>query len=54
MRAWYSHPSLGARGASAVEYALLASLVAAVIIGIVVVFGDNVSSLFTEVQDSRW
>lgn len=38
------------RGASSVEYALLASLIAAVIVTIVAVFGAHVSTLF----DINW
>lgn len=40
----------GERGASAVEYALLVSLIAAVIFGVVVAFGGDVVSLFASVD----
>lgn len=41
-----------ARGATAVEYALLISLMAAVIFGMVVLFGNGVVGLFTDTHDS--
>lgn len=40
----------GERGATAVEYALLVSLIAAVIFGVVVAFGGDVVSLFSTVN----
>jgi len=36
-------------GATAIEYALIASLIAVVIIGAVQIVGTNVSTVFTEV-----
>lgn len=41
-----------ARGATAVEYALLVSLMAAVIFGIVAVFGGGVLGLFDDTNTS--
>lgn len=35
------------RGATAVEYGLLVALIAAVIIGVVVVFGQKISGIFS-------
>ncbi len=45
-------PARGERGASAVEYALLASLIAVVIIAAVVIFGGAVRSLFETADDA--
>jgi pilus assembly protein Flp/PilA len=39
-------------GATAVEYGLMVALIAIVIIAAVIVLGDNLSSLFSEVADS--
>lgn len=38
------------RGATAVEYGLMVALIAAVIIGVVTVLGQNVSGTFTNVS----
>lgn len=35
------------RGATAVEYGLLVALIAAVIVGAVVLFGDKINAIFT-------
>ncbi|WP_189046470.1 Flp family type IVb pilin [Aliidongia dinghuensis] len=40
------------RGVSAVEYALLAALIALAIIGAVTTFGTNLSGIFTKVGGS--
>ncbi|WP_418059469.1 Flp family type IVb pilin [Pimelobacter simplex] len=40
------------RGASAVEYALLIALIAAVIFGAVALFGGGVADLFTSTNNS--
>ena len=40
------------RGATAVEYALLAALIAAMIVGAVYAFGGGVSGLFEQANDS--
>jgi len=40
------------RGATAVEYGLLVALIAAVIVGIVVVVGQQVSNAFSTVSSS--
>lgn len=40
------------RGATAVEYGLLVALIAAVIIGIVIALGDNISDAFNDVNES--
>jgi pilus assembly protein Flp/PilA len=40
------------RGVSAVEYALVAALIAAVIIGVVTTLGKNVSTVFNTVGTS--
>ena len=40
------------RGATAVEYGLLVALIAAVIIGVVVLLGDNLNEAFTDVNNS--
>ena len=45
-RAWYSDRFESERGASAVEYALLVGLIAAVIAGAVLALGGNVSNIF--------
>lgn len=42
------------RGATAVEYALLAALIAGVIIGIVTVLGGNVFGLYDVANDTHW
>lgn len=42
------------RGASAVEYALLAALIAGVIVAVVVTFGQDVLSLFGIAGDPHW
>lgn len=39
-------------GAAAIEYALLAALVALVIIGAVALFGDQLADLYTWIVDS--
>jgi pilus assembly protein Flp/PilA len=39
-------------GATAVEYALLVSLIALVIIGAVIILGNNLSGVFTKVGNS--
>lgn len=39
------------RGATAVEYALMVGLIAAVIVGAVTLLGDNISGLFGETAD---
>jgi pilus assembly protein Flp/PilA len=38
------------RGASAVEYGLLVAGIAALIVGVVFVFGDFIQGIFTETQ----
>jgi pilus assembly protein Flp/PilA len=40
------------RGATAVEYGLLVALIAAVIVGVVVTLGDNISDAFGKVNSS--
>ncbi|AIY17154.1 Flp family type IVb pilin [Pimelobacter simplex] len=40
------------RGATAVEYGLLVALIAAVIIGAVVILGGKLNNAFTEVNNS--
>ncbi|MCX6401150.1 MAG: Flp family type IVb pilin [Propionibacteriales bacterium] len=40
------------RGATAVEYGLLVALIAAVIVGVVAILGDNLKSAFSDVNDS--
>ena len=40
------------RGATAVEYGLLVALIAAVIVGVVLVLGDTLSGIFTDVNNS--
>ncbi len=40
------------RGATAVEYALIASLIAAVIAGVVTVLGEEVTALFQTMADA--
>ncbi len=40
------------RGATAVEYGLLVALIAAVIVGVVVLLGDNLDLAFNKVNDS--
>lgn len=40
------------QGATAIEYALLASLIAVAIIGAVTVLGSSVNSLFTKTSDA--
>lgn len=40
------------RGATAVEYGLLVALIAAVIVGVVAVLGDNLRQAFTDVNTS--
>ncbi len=45
-------PLRSERGATAVEYGLLVALIAAVIIGIVVVVGHQVSNAFQTVSNS--
>lgn len=42
------------RGATAVEYALLVALIAAVLVGTVILMGDKVFGLFEVANDSRW
>ena len=37
------------RGATAVEYGIMVALIAAVIIAAVTIFGENLSTLFTDV-----
>jgi Flp pilus assembly pilin Flp len=43
------HERLHDTGATAVEYAIMASLIAAVIAGVVAVFGQAVLNLFTPI-----
>ena len=38
-------------GATAVEYGMLVALIAAVIVGVVVVLGDNIEGAFDEIRD---
>jgi pilus assembly protein Flp/PilA len=38
-------------GVTAIEYALIASLIAVAIIGVVTTVGTNVSTVFTEIGD---
>ncbi len=40
------------KGATAIEYGLIAALIAVVIIGAVTLVGDNLSTMFTTVSDS--
>ncbi|WP_418062758.1 Flp family type IVb pilin [Pimelobacter simplex] len=40
------------RGATAVEYALLVTLIAAMMVGAVLLFGDGVGGLFGDAQQS--
>ena len=40
------------RGATAVEYGLLVALIAAVIVGVVVIVGNQVSNAFQKVSNS--
>jgi pilus assembly protein Flp/PilA len=49
--AFVIHRRLGnaAKGATAVEYGLLVALIAAVIIGVVAVFGTTLSSVFVKI-----
>ena len=42
--------SRGESGATAVEYGLLVALIAAVIIAVVVLLGNNINTAFTDVQ----
>lgn len=42
------------RGATAVEYGLLVALIAAVIVGAVILLGDGVFGLFAVTSDSNW
>ena len=39
------------RGATAVEYGLMVALIAAVIIGAVILLGDNLSGMFNDVAE---
>ncbi|NTU43084.1 MAG: Flp family type IVb pilin [Nitrospirales bacterium] len=39
-------------GASAVEYALIAGLIAVVIIGVVTLLGQNISGVFQAISDA--
>ncbi len=45
-------PIVGQRGASAVEYALMVALVAAVIVATILVLGGSVSGLFEDTTNS--
>jgi pilus assembly protein Flp/PilA len=47
---WLSRPLRSERGATAVEYGLLVALIAAVIVGIVVIVGRQVSNAFQSVS----
>ena len=40
------------KGATAVEYGLLVALIAAVIVAVVVLLGQNINDAFTKVNDS--
>lgn len=40
------------RGATAVEYGLLVALIAAIIVGVVALLGDNIKDAFKDVNDS--
>ncbi len=40
------------RGATAVEYALMVGLIAAVIVGIVLTLGETITGIFTETEDA--
>ncbi len=42
------------RGATAIEYAIMASLVAAVIVAVVMSLGDQVVLLFAKVLEAPW
>jgi pilus assembly protein Flp/PilA len=42
----------GDRGATAVEYGLMVALIAVVIIGAVILLGDNLSAMFDGVADN--
>ncbi len=47
-RTWFEGRFESERGASAVEYALLVGLIAAVIAGAVLVLGNDISGIFTK------
>lgn len=50
----YSEIARGERGATAVEYAILASLIAAVIIAVVSAIGSKTSNEFQSVNNAPW
>jgi pilus assembly protein Flp/PilA len=47
-----SHPSGRSRGQGLVEYALILALVAVVVIGILILLGPAIGSIFSNIQQS--
>jgi pilus assembly protein Flp/PilA len=45
-------PRIGCRGVTALEYGLLAGLIAVAFIGVLTTFGQDVEALFTNVSDT--
>ena len=52
MRTFLSHFMADAGGATAIEYGLIAALIALVVIGVVTTLGSNLSSKFSDIATS--